>query len=114
MSNTHFNMDQIIKDIQVSRGKLAMLQAVCEGDARALKIVQEEGSVKIRVDVEKEIPIGTRQVESLLRFSLERNVERAIEDALADHIVYDQLGEHRILGRAKKPKRKKAPSRIAY
>jgi hypothetical protein len=52
----------------------------------------------------KDSNFGPRQVESFLRF-MDESLERQCEQAEADNVVYDALGEHRILGRAKKKKR---------
>ena len=51
--------------------------------------------------------LGPQQVESLLAFRVEAPTERALENAERDNIVYDGLGEHRILGK----KKKKRPSK---
>ena len=56
----------------------------------------------------RETPFGERQVESFLRFMVSQEIEREFEDAVADNIVYDSLGEHRILGKAKKKKKKRS------
>lgn len=64
--------------------------------------LEKQGGVKITVDPQRKDPLGQRQVESLLCFMVSEETERALEDAGADNIVYDGLGEHRILGRAKK------------
>lgn len=50
--------------------------------------------------------LGTRQVESLLSFIVEDKMERALGEAELDNRTYEGLGEHRILGRAKKKKKK--------
>lgn len=47
---------------------------------------------------------GPRQVESLLSFVVEPDVERTLEDTERDNIVYAALGEHRILGKRKEKK----------
>lgn len=50
--------------------------------------------------------LGARQVESLLSFIVEDSTERALNTAELDNRTYDGLGEHRILGRNKKKKKK--------
>ncbi len=54
----------------------------------------------------KDNNFGPCQVKSFLHFMFEGQ-ERQFEDAEADNIVYEALGEHRILGKAKKKKKKK-------
>ena len=46
-----------------------------------------------------------QQVESLLAFLVEISTERQLENVERDNIVYDGLGEHRILGKHKKKKK---------
>ena len=58
----------------------------------------------------RETPFGERQVESFLRFMISAEIEREFEDAEGDNIVYDALGSHRILGKAKKKKKKRSMS----
>jgi len=75
-------------------------------------------NIDLRIDVNGEtVPIkdnlGPQQVESLLAFMVEDSLERALENAERDNIVYDGLGEHRILGKHKKKKKSK-PAPVAY
>ena len=70
-----------------------------------------------RVSIDEEtVPIadnlGPQQVESLLAFMVDDPMERALENVERDNIVYDGLGEHRILGKRKK--KKKSPSKSLY
>ncbi len=51
-----------------------------------------------------------QQVESLLAFLVEYSIERALEDAERNNIVYDALGDHRILGKHKRKKKKSRPT----
>lgn len=55
--------------------------------------------------VPNEDTLGPQQVESLLAFMVENSTERALENAERDNIVYDALGDHRVLGKNKKKKR---------
>lgn len=48
--------------------------------------------------------LGPRQVESLLQFLINDSIERKLNIAERNNIVYDGLGEHRILGKKKKKK----------
>ena len=79
----------------------AMYQAICTGNPRAMARLQKEGSIQTTVDLRKEAPIGQRQVESLLRFMVSKEIERDMEDAEGDNVVYDGLREHRVLGKKK-------------
>lgn len=106
MSAHHIDMNQEIQDLLAARQKDIAWRAIVEGDTQALAKLQRQGSVQATIDLRKETPIGQRQVESLLRFMVSPETERAMEDAEGDNKVYDALGEHRILGRAKKKKKK--------
>lgn len=95
-------------DVTEGPGELAerlaqesMYQAICTGNPRAMARLQKEGSAETTIDLRREAPVGQRQVESLLRFMVSKETERGIEDAEGDNIVYDGLGEHRILGKKK-------------
>ena len=95
-------------DVTESPGELAerlaqdaMYQAICTGNPRAMARLQKEGSVETILDLRREAPVGQRQVESLLRFMVSKETERDMEDAEGDNIVYDGLGEHRVLGKKK-------------
>jgi hypothetical protein len=57
--------------------------------------------------------LGPQQVESLLAFVIDEPLERALENAERDNIIYDALGEHRILGKAKKKPGSKISSKRA-
>ena len=73
---------------------------------------QKDPDIRISINGET-VPnvenLGTQQVESLLAFMVEDPLERELENAERDNIVYDGLGEHRILGKVKKKKKKKQP-----
>ena len=67
-------------------------------------------NIDFRISVDGEtVPngdnLGPQQVESLLAFMVEPPIVRALENAERDNIVYDGLGEHRILGKHKKKKK---------
>ena len=62
--------------------------------------MSSEGETVLEADT-----LGPQQVESLLAFMVEYSTERALENAERDNIVYDALGEHRILGKHKKKKK---------
>ncbi len=51
--------------------------------------------------------LAPQQVESLLAFLVEDPTQRDMENVERDNIVYDALGDHRILGKHKKKKKKK-------
>ncbi len=82
---------------------------------RATKKEEVYPGMVFRVSVNEEtVPnednLGPQQVESLLAFMVELPIERALENAERDNIVYDGLGEHRILGKHKKKKKKSRPT----
>lgn len=111
--DAHIDMHESTTELADRLARDTMFRAICEGDPQALAKVQREGSATVSVDLRKEAPLGQRQVESLLCFVVSENTERALEDAERDNIVYDGLGEHRILGKKKK-KKKKAYGREEY
>jgi len=101
----HLNLDEDIRELIAAREKDTVFQAICRGNPKALdELHRSDTRPPLCIDPYAEIPDGPRQVESLLRFVVGRSLEREMEDAEADNIVYDQLGEHRVLG-AKKCKK---------
>lgn len=62
---------------------------------------------EIHIDDKKATPwekLGPAQRESLLAFVIATDIEDAMSHAEGDNIVYDALGEHRILGPHRKVK----------
>jgi len=110
MVDAHIDMEESTSDIAERLARDTMFRAICNGDARAMARLQQEGSVTLNVDPRREAPLGQRQVESLLCFMVSRETEIEIEDAERDNIVYDGLGDHRILGKKKKKKKKMSRS----
>ena len=110
--NTHIDMTDTIQKVIQDRANSLINRAILDGDREAMKKIEAQGSKMVGPSGRnlETPPYGERQVESLLRFVVEHPLGRAIEDAEADNIVYDGLGEHRILGKHKKKKQKKAPS----
>jgi hypothetical protein len=105
----HLDLEEDIRELLESRAQSTVFRAICGGDPKALEeLHRSESGVPLRVDSYAKVDAGPRQVESLLRFMVEGELERALEDAEADNVVYEQLGEHRILGRAKKKKKGKS------
>lgn len=104
--DAHIDMTEQMNDLAERLARDTMYQAICNGDPKALARLQREGSKTITIDPRRETPFGQRQVESLLSFMVSEEIERALEDAEGDNVVYDALGEHRVLGRAKKKKKK--------
>jgi hypothetical protein len=100
----HIDMEETTTALAERLAHDTMFRAICAGDPTAMRRLEQQGSIKIPIDLRRETPLGQRQVESLLRFMVPREIERAMEDAEGDNKVYDDLGEHRILGRAKKVK----------
>ena len=104
--DAHIDMQESTGDLADRLARDTMFRAICDGDPRAMARLQQEGSTTVTVDLRREAPLGQRQVESLLCFMVSDEAERAMEDAERDNIVYDGLGEHRILGKKKKKKKK--------
>ena len=102
MVDKHIDIEESMNDIAERLARDTMYHAICHGDPRAMARLEKEGSTTVAIDLRKEAPLGQRQVESLLCFMVSEEVERELEDAERDNIVYDALGEHRILGAAKK------------
>jgi hypothetical protein len=100
--DAHIDMQESTKDLAERLAQDSLFQAICDGDTRAMSRIQRDGSRQVSVDMRKEVPLGQRQVESLLRFIVSDSTKRDMEDAERDNIVYDGLGEHRLLGRKKK------------
>lgn len=101
----HIDMEETTTALAERLSRDTMFQAICNGEPRAMRRLEQQGSINIPVDLRKETPLGQRQVESLLRFMVSKETERAFEEAEGDNKVYDALGEHRILGK-KSPKKK--------
>ena len=104
--DAHIEMTESTSDLAKRLEQDTRFQAICNGDSRAMSRLQREGSIQTTIGLRRETPLGQRQVESLLRFMISEETTRAFEDAEGDNLVYDSLGEHRILGRAKKKKKK--------
>ena len=100
--DAHIDMQESTKDLADRLAQDFLFQAVCNGNQKAMSRIQKDGSRQVSVDMRKEVSLGQRQVESLLRFMVSEETYRAMEDAERDNIVYDGLGEHRILGKKKK------------
>ncbi len=107
MVDLHLDIKESMTDISERLARDTMYHAICHGDPRAMARLEKEGGIKATIDLRKEVPLGQRQVESLLCFMVSEEIERELEDAERDNIVYDALGEHRLLGLAKKKKKKK-------
>lgn len=104
--DAHIDMTESMNDLAERLARDTMYQAICNGNPAAMAKLQREGSVQTTIDLRREAPLGQRQVESLLSFMVSPSTEKALEDAEGDNVVYDALGEHRILGRAKKKSKK--------
>lgn len=113
--DAHLDMEELTKGIFEQRAQKLMYKAIVTGDLIAMAKLEKEGTVAGTKSMEQcarenaikrqEIFLGTRQVESLLRFMVSRELLYEMEDAEADNLVYDKLGEHRILGKKKTKKR---------
>ena len=96
--DAHINIVEKKDNPAEQLAKEIMYQAICNGNPVAMSRLQKEGGVETVIDLRRDAPVGQRQVESLLRFVVSSDLERSMEDAEGDQIVYDGLGEHRILG----------------
>jgi len=106
MINAHIDIQSIIQE-EIQKRRETMLGHVQQ--VNHSKKVRENPNFKVVAEGET-VPsmdeLGPQQVESLLTFVVEDSVERALTTTELDNIVYDGLGDHRILGRAKKKKKK--------
>ncbi len=105
----HLDMNSEIQKILQERRASGMFSnpSKDEKQKRAEEAYVQCGMENALVRRNKGISVGERQVESILRFIIDRPTQIQLEDAVADNIVYDQLGEHRILGKKKSKKKKK-------
>ena len=108
--DAHIDMVESTTELADRLARDTMFRAICEGDPTAMARLQKEGSTTIPIDLRREAPLGQRQVESLLCFMVSPELEKALEDAEGDNVVYDGLGEHRILGKKKKKKKSRMVS----
>jgi len=110
MINQHLDIQSILQKELEKQRKDRLLHVQDVRTVEHLKRVAESVSSHITV-TEETVPhgdiLGPQQVESLLSFVVEDSVERALTGTDLDNIVYDGLGEHRILGKHKKKKKKK-------
>ena len=118
MVQAHLDIQNILQEELEKRRKdrLLHVQQVRHENhlKRATKKEEVYPGMVFRVSVNEETVLtednlGPQQVESLLAFMVEADIERGLENAEMDNIVYDALGDHRILGKHKK-KKKKAPA----
>jgi hypothetical protein len=110
--DAHIDMTESTTELADRLARDTMYRAICDGDPAAMARLQKEGSATVSIDLRREAPLGQRQVESLLCFMVSPDVDRAMEDAEGDNVVYDGLGEHRILG--KKKGKKKTSRKMGY
>ena len=95
MPNLHIDMNEEIQRILRNRQAQSMFYNSPSSVERQKRF---EESMQQCIRENMRVPEGCRQKESTLRFIIDRDTERAIEDAEANNIIYDYLGEHRILG----------------
>ena len=104
--DAHIDMQESTADLADRLARGTMFRAICDGDPGAMSRLEKEGSTTVTIDLRREAPLGQRQVESLLCFMVSDETKIEMENAERDNIVYDGLGEHRILGKKKKVKKK--------
>jgi len=108
--DAHIDMTESTTELAERLSRDTMYRTICDGDPHAMRRLQRDGSANAIIDLRREAPLGQRQVESLLCFMVSDQTEKSMEDAEGDNVVYDGLGEHRILGRKKKKKKAKTVS----
>ncbi len=108
--DAHIDMNESTSELADRLARDSMFRAICGGEPRSMHKLQQAGSVTAHIDMKREAPLGQRQVESLLCFMISSDIERDLEDAEGDNVVYDGLGEHRILGKKKKKKKSRIQS----
>ena len=101
MRNAHLDINEIINESlnKARTGLFNRLTSRRDPDTR----------LTVNGETVNEAELGEAQVQSLLAFRINPNLELALEDAERDNIIYDGLGEHRVLGKKKK-KKKRMPS----
>ncbi len=108
MINAHIDIQSIIQE-EIKRRREDRLGHVQQ--VNHYSKVRENPNFRVVAEGET-VPnldrLGPQQVESLLTFVVEDSVDRALGTAEMDNRVYDGLGEHRLLGRAKRKQKKKA------
>ncbi len=108
MVHEHLDIQSILQGELRKRRKASLFHVQQVRHEQEKKRVAENIDLRIVVGGET-VPIkdnlGPQQVESLLAFMVEAPIERELENAERDNIVYDGLGEHRILGKKKKKKK---------
>ncbi len=98
--NKHLDMETLVKQVEEGRQSDLAYRAICLGDPAALKRLEDQARDHLSIDALKDPDFGPRQVESFLRI-MDRELDEELELAEMDNIVYDSLGEHRILGQRK-------------
>lgn len=103
MVDIHIDMNPEIQKLLALREGDLPYRAIVQGDpyAMARLVNTSNPGWAEKIARESKAHLGPSQVESFLRFIVDRPTERALEDAGVDNLVYDQLGEHRVLGKKK-------------
>lgn len=105
MMDIHIDMNPEIQKLLALREGDLPYRAIVQGDPTAMaKLANSPGTDPDwakKIARESKAHLGPAQVESFLRFVVDRSTERALEDAEADNGVYNHLGEHRVLGKKK-------------
>ncbi len=108
----HLDMNTEIQNLIKAQEDSLAFRAICQGDKAAMAKLRnhsDAGSAQVlekAVRERKDTPFGQAQVQSFLRFMVSNETTLALEDAERDNMVYDALGDHRVLGKPKKKKRR--------
>ncbi len=97
MNNTHLDINEVIRE-SLNKERTGLFKRLTSQRDPDIRMTTNGETVN-----EKEL--GEAQVQSLLAFRVNPDTEENLENAERDNIVYDGLGEHRVLGKKKKKKR---------
>ncbi len=108
--DTHLDMESLVRQVEEQREDKRVQEdsqlaraGIVQGEPAALQRLSMQARRHLYVNASEDPDFGPRQVESFLRF-MDEGLESELELAEMDNIVYDSLGEHRILGRRKSKK----------
>jgi hypothetical protein len=104
-------MNEKIHHVLQQRTEDLAFRAICLGDPLAMKQLQNKGSKERFNETYAKIVRERKEVSPNEGFTLplyvSEELAQSIIEAEGDNAVYDNLGEHFILGKSKKKKKKK-------